>query len=206
MHYHCIWVILISVSFSNGVTIIDSDPPKPWQRALMARYVIHVSDWIALSTISTLNSVKTYPFVNLKSMSDGPLSQSTGIPYIYMTSLDISGKDLIFDNRCTVCASLAESDYCRKEDIDPQDPRCARVFLSGRFVKVNNSSDEYAFAENALFSRHPKMKQWPKRHQFYIGKLEIELVMILDDFGGVKLINLEDYFNANMTLLNDLDL
>lgn len=32
--------------------------------------------------------------------------------------------------------SLAETDYCKNENLDPMDPRCARVMLTGKRVKV----------------------------------------------------------------------
>ncbi|KAF5306489.1 hypothetical protein FQR65_LT07317 [Abscondita terminalis] len=198
MGFRCIWLMLIICGCMNGLTIIDSEPPSPSQKALMARYIIHNSDWISLSTVSTIKSIKSYPFANVKSMSDGPVSQSTGIPYILMTSLDLTGKDLDADNRCSLVATLAESDYCKNNDFDPQDPRCGRVILSGNFVKVNNLTDEYKFAQNALYSRHPAMKDWGEEHHFYIGKLNINLVLILDEFGPTQEIPLADYFNANL--------
>jgi len=32
--------------------------------------------------------------------------------------------------------SLAQSDYCKKKSFDPEDPRCAQLTLTGKFVKV----------------------------------------------------------------------
>jgi len=198
------FLIFITITSSSySFTLIESGPPQPWQTALMGRYVIHNSDWVSISTISTLSSIKTYPFVNLKSMSDGPVSKGTGIPYLYMTELDLSGKDIEQDSRCTVLASLAQSEYCKSEKFDPQDPRCARVILTGHILKVDNTTAEFAFAQNALYSRHPAMKGWPTDHDFYIAKVDIEQVAVLDFFGGVKFVSIEDYFNANDNLYDD---
>lgn len=58
-------------------------------------------------------------------------------------------------------ATLAETNYCNAKDWDPQDPRCVRVIMTGKIVKVNNDTHEYVFAKNALFGRHPEMKMWP---------------------------------------------
>lgn len=33
-------------------------------------------------------------------------------------------------------ASLAQSDYCAQNEFDPQDPRCAKLIISGKLVKV----------------------------------------------------------------------
>lgn len=53
------------------------------------------ADWASVATISTLKTTVGYPFVTLKSMSDGPSDNGTGIPYLYMTDLDLSGKDIL---------------------------------------------------------------------------------------------------------------
>lgn len=33
--------------------------------------------------------------------------------------------------------TLAQSEYCKSENLDPQDPRCARVLMSGKIEKVS---------------------------------------------------------------------
>ena len=40
---------------------------------------------------------------------------------------------------------------CRKNIVDPEDPRCARLTLTGRMVAV--SPEEIEFAKQAMFSR-----------------------------------------------------
>lgn len=171
----------------------------------MARYIMHQSDWVSIATISTQSSIKGYPFVGLKSLSDGPETNSTGIPYLYMTEMDISGKDLETDPRVTVMATLAQSDYCRTENFDPQDPRCAKVIISGKFIKINKNSPEYKFGQESLFDRHPAMKTWPTDHEFYVSKVDPIQIDVLDYFGGIKHVSREDYFNANITNIINAD-
>lgn len=55
-------------------------------------------DWVAISTISTQKETAGYPFVNLQSMSDGPVENGTGIPYFYMSGLDLSAIDIKVNN------------------------------------------------------------------------------------------------------------
>lgn len=50
-------------------------------------------DWVSIGTISTQKQIQGYPFVSLQSMSDGPVSNGTGIPYLYMSDLDLTAKD-----------------------------------------------------------------------------------------------------------------
>lgn len=191
-------LVLSILAQLHGKTLVNYIPPEPSKAALMGRYIIHNSDWVSIATESTVKEIQSYPFANLKSMSDGPVSNGTGVPYMYMSPWDLTGTDIEADNRCTILASLAESDYCKSQHFDPQDPRCARVILTGHLVRVNETTDEYAFAKNALFSRHPSMKYWPTTHEWYIPKMEIEMVMVLDFFGGAVVVGVDEYFAANL--------
>lgn len=51
-------------------------------------------DWAAVSTISVRKDVETFPVANLISISDGFTGNGTGIPYMYLTPLDFTAKDL----------------------------------------------------------------------------------------------------------------
>ncbi|RZC40965.1 Pyrid oxidase 2 domain containing protein [Asbolus verrucosus] len=186
---HSIWIISPSPQ--------PPQPPQPDEVAKMARYIMRNADWVSIATKSTQKAIEGYPFVSLKSVSDGPPSNSTGVPYLYMTDMDVSGKDIEADNRCTILASLAESEYCKQKNFDPQDPRCAKLIITGKIIKVDNSSSEYQFGEDALFSKHPSMKWWPKDHDFYVAKVNIEQIAVLDFFGGIKYVSVQDYFNAS---------
>ncbi|XP_066248397.1 protein CREG1 [Euwallacea similis] len=187
------------------VPTTPSGPPPFYKYALMARYIIHFNDWVSIATLSTQAAIEGYPFVSLKSLSDGPESNSTGIPYIYMTDMDVSGKDLLKDNRVTIMSTLAQSDYCKKRELDPQDPQCAKVIITGTFVKVSNTSEEYKFGQDSLFERHPAMRSWPEEHAFYVSKVEPEQIMVLDFYGGAHMVTPQEYFNPSITTMVNLD-
>lgn len=53
-----------------------------------------VQEWTSMSTISTHEPLVGYPFVNVFSVSDGPVGNSTGIPYFFLTDMEISMQDL----------------------------------------------------------------------------------------------------------------
>ena len=58
--------------------------------------------------------------------------------------------------------SLAQGDYCTKNEIDPEDPTCAHVIFTGTMKLLGSEDhDEAEFAKEALFSRHPAMEGWP---------------------------------------------
>uniref|UniRef100_A0A8C7KD59 Cellular repressor of E1A-stimulated genes 2 n=1 Tax=Oncorhynchus kisutch TaxID=8019 RepID=A0A8C7KD59_ONCKI len=90
--------------------------------------------------------------------------------------------------------SEAEGDFCRQQMYDPEDPRCARLTLTGKMVEVD--PEEVEFAKEAMFSRHPVMKKWPVGHNWFVMKLQLTQVWLQDWVGGVSLIALEDYFKA----------
>ncbi len=92
--------------------------------------------------------------------------------------------------------SLAQGQYCDSGRLDPEDPRCAHVILTGSVTRLKANSTEESFAREALFSRHPEMPGWPKDHGWFFAKLDIASVLVLDFFGGAKDVKVEDYFAA----------
>jgi len=97
---------------------------------------MHRVNWVALSTESTHQGIEKYPFNNVFSMSDGIICNSTGVPYFYLTDMELSVKDLVVNPKASVTASLAQSEYCTQKNLDPEDPRCAHVILTGEIKKV----------------------------------------------------------------------
>lgn len=48
-----------------------------------------------MATIATRSPISGYPFANVFSVSDGAdVASSTGVPYLFLTPLDMSVKDL----------------------------------------------------------------------------------------------------------------
>lgn len=52
------------------------------------------TDWASVATISVLPAIEGFPFSNVKSVVDGSLANSTGVPYFYMAPMDFTAKDL----------------------------------------------------------------------------------------------------------------
>ncbi|XP_054643175.1 protein CREG2 [Dunckerocampus dactyliophorus] len=169
-------------------------PPPHQETARTARYIVHSSDWGCLATISTQDKIKGVPFGNIFSVSDGPVDNSTGVIYFYMTPKDITVVDLKENPFASITFSEAEGPFCRQMVYDPEDPRCARLTLTGKMVEV--APEELAFAKEAMFSRHPEMAKWPAGHKWFFMKLELIQVWLQDWLGGTQLIPLEEYFKA----------
>ncbi|CAB4034005.1 CREG2 [Paramuricea clavata] len=151
-------------------------------------------DWCIISTISV--EYHGIPFGIAVSVADGPVNNSTGVPYIYIMPDSPSGEDLEKNASSTFSFSEAMSDYCSRNDYIAEDPRCARLVLVGKVTKL--TADEIPFAKEALFSRNPVMKFWPASHKFYFAKLEISHVHVLDTFGPSHEVPLKDYFAAKV--------
>ncbi|XP_026074635.1 protein CREG2-like [Carassius auratus] len=169
-------------------------PPPHEQAARAARYLARYSDWGHLATVSTQEQIKGLPFGNIFSVSDGPADNSTGVPYFYVTPMDDTVTDLRSFPFASLTFSEAEGDFCRKHVYDPEDPRCARLTLTGKMVEVG--PEELDFAKEAMFSRHPVMKKWPPEHDWFFMKLVLQQVWLQHWVGGVSVVPLEEYFKA----------
>uniref|UniRef100_A0A182LZ99 CREG-like beta-barrel domain-containing protein n=1 Tax=Anopheles culicifacies TaxID=139723 RepID=A0A182LZ99_9DIPT len=178
----------------------DDVPPPHTQYAKMARYLVHKAEWVSMGSLSTVDAIKGFPMVNIISVADSARGEkSTGVLYFYLTMLDYTAQDLHKDNRLTVMLTLDQDKYCTNNGIDPMEPTCARIMISGRADKIINGTDEYAFGSRAMFSRHPAAEKWIKTdgHNFFLCKLNITQIAVLDFYGGPHYVTVEDYMAAD---------
>nr|XP_056714675.1 protein CREG1 [Euleptes europaea] len=189
------WPLLgLLLAAAASSTAASAAPPPGDQAARMARFVAHACDWAALATISTHPPVRGQPFANVFSISDGEARNGTGVPYLYLTAMEISVRDLQVNGNASLTLSLAQTSYCKEKGYDPQNPLCAHVIFHGVVEKVTGS--EADFGKMALFSRHPEMKAWPPGHDWFVAKLNIANIWVLSHFGGIETVTPEDYFKA----------
>ena len=172
------------------------DPPFFIEKAKRARYLLHYVEWATIATISTHYNMGLSPFSNVVAITDGTANNSTGIPYMYLSKFDESAQDAKRNNNVSLTVSEIETAYCKNHGYIAQTPLCARLTFFGKFEEVT-SSDEREFALNALFTRFPQMKDWPKDHGFFPAKLSIRLIWLLDFYGGASIVSVDDYMNAN---------
>lgn len=182
-------------------------PPIPTHKIATARWLTKYLDWGVLSTTSTRSqgtSVGT-AFGNPYSFAD-----VRGTIYLYASDLDASMIDLFQGNGTVVPsprASLALSEASFPGTPlsrcvvggslgDPESPLCARLVLSGVMSKVAYDSDEETEAKAALEARHPSFAQFPPGHSFYVAKLDLDGIWLIDIFGGAAIIEPADYFKA----------
>uniref|UniRef100_A0A8D0L870 Cellular repressor of E1A stimulateds 2 n=1 Tax=Sphenodon punctatus TaxID=8508 RepID=A0A8D0L870_SPHPU len=177
----------------EGVKGTDSIAPQE-QAIRTARFLTHYNSWGFLAAESTQEKIQGVPFGNCLLVSDGPTDNSTGIPFFYMTPKDNIVADLIKNPVASLTLPEAEGDFCRKNIIDPDDPQCARLTLTGQMVTV--SPEETEFAKQAMFSRHPVMRKWPRNYEWFFMKMNIEHIWLQNWYGGVSTIALDEYFKA----------
>lgn len=172
--------------------------PFFWKKAPNARWLVHEADWATLATTSV--HLNGQAFGNIRSFVDGPLENSTGVPYFLVSTLDTSAQDLLKNDTCTLTLSQAEIN-CFEHGVtgayDAEDPRCTRLSMTGRMANVTDA-EEKSWAEQALVSRHPIMKDWLKLQGFHVVKLNIENIWLIDMFGGADIIDVHEYFQSGI--------
>lgn len=174
---------------------VQNLPPAD-QPALVARYIVNQAEHAAVATISTRKDIDTYPVANIIAYSDGLIGNGTGIPYMYITPHGEIAQNLDKDNRATLLISISETTYCQNKQLDPMDPRCPSVMLTGKFAAVNNTA-EYETEAQLFSERHPTLKNlFSSDHdKYYLVKFDIKEIALLDDLNGTKYISVEDYFH-----------
>ncbi|XP_020090097.1 protein CREG1 isoform X2 [Ananas comosus] len=187
---------------SGGGRPLRQSKPDPSDAAATARWLASQNSWGVLSTISS--DLGGTPFGNVVSYSDGLPGKGRGIPYFYLTTLDPTARDALKDERSSFTLSEFPLGTCGK--IDPENPTCAKLTLTGKLKLVDVQSAEAEIAQSALFSKHPEMKDWPEDHNFQIFKLDIENIFLIDWFGGPKPVTPAQYLDAGMTLLSRISI
>lgn len=189
----------------------QSKPPDTSDHVAYARWMAHTLTWGFLSTTSTRTEGTTpgTAFGNPYSFAD-----VGGTPYIYASDLDGSMVDLFGASSLSTRGSLALSaaslnggdafSSCKIGGVDPlgdpENPPCSRLVLSGNFSKPAVGSPEEKAAKAALFAKHPSFKNYPPGHSFYVAKMQVEGVWLIDMYGGAATPSASDYLAYNSTV------
>ena len=76
--------------------------------------------------------------------------------------------------------SLSLSEYqngvCEDKKLDAEDPRCARLTLSGAFVEVHKNDADYKSALEEMIKKHPEVAEWMAMgsHDWHLEKMNIQ--------------------------------
>mmetsp|Transcript_19214 Transcript_19214/g.41755 ORF Transcript_19214/g.41755 Transcript_19214/m.41755 type:complete len:238 (-) Transcript_19214:1246-1959(-) len=202
---------LQAIAVSGGECACElQERPDVSDKALTARWMVHSLDWGVVSSISTRlggddEGGQIVPFGNVYSFVDGTCDKATGVPYLYGTYMDQSFADAKSNDMISLTLSESSlSSVCPNNAIDscmlgskygdPESPVCARLTLTGNFVALEDGSEEFVLAKQALFERHPSMRSWPDGHGWVVAKIDIQDIWLIDYFGGATVLDPKDYF------------
>ena len=107
--------------------------------------------------------------------------------------MDQSIIDLSFHNYLSLSISEFQNGICSALNLDPEDPRCSRLTISGSLVKVPSTNEDYDQIMSKMIERHPQVVNW-KDLNFYLVELEIKRIWLIDYFGGGYNMPLKDYY------------
>ncbi|PSC73110.1 CREG1 [Micractinium conductrix] len=172
-----------------------SEFPRPpyTEYARVARWLVHQTTWGEVSTTS--RHLGGMAFGHVVSHADGPCDQPTGRLLFYLTSMDATAQDLQANSSASLALSEGQlAGACT--GVDPEDPTCAKLSISGRLEPVPEEGQQEAQA--LLFPRHPHMRDWPSGHAFRVYELHISTLRLLDWYGGPHDLSPEQYFAADL--------
>ena len=86
-------------------------------------------DW---GVVSTINVNGGYPMGLPLSVSDGPVENSTGVPYLYIAMYDTIKKNMATNPKASVTFAEAQTEYCSRNNYEPEYTLCARLMLKGK--------------------------------------------------------------------------
>ena len=150
------------------------------------------------------------PFGNIYSFVDGTCNNSSGIPYIYGTYLDQTFVDSQYNTAVSLSLSeaslpsvcggkaLPSCSISQSSHGDPENPVCARLVVSGFIVVLSKEDEEYRFAKQAIFHRHPSMEEWPDDHDWVVAKIDVQDIWLIDFFGGAAVLDVDAYKAVNL--------
>ncbi|XP_061399212.1 protein CREG1 [Musca vetustissima] len=196
----------IIAEYKKGLSVKGiRSKPNELNHAEIARKLVHQTNWASVATISQDPAIKGFPMVNIISINDNDVHQkSTGRIQFLLTDLDFTGIDRQVNNRSTFLFTDEQRLHCSQPSgyhvpsIDPMEPTCARVMISGQIKKLDKNSRDYDPALVSFVERHPAAKNWIKAHEFYLCELEIENIYVLDFYGGPHNVKPDDYYNIKL--------
>ena len=180
-HWHPhLFISTLSMLQSLAVLCLAQFHPQSKEAAAeTARWTVHRAGWGFLTSLDEHGQ----PVAEVASFSDGAEAASSGRVFFYLmgnrplpAALTIS--EASFDGTCGFAGSK----------VDPEDPRCAKITLSGQVKE--SSGDDIAIGKRALFARHPQMAHWPAGHGFAVCELRLEDIWMIDFYGGAQNIKL----------------
>jgi len=165
-----------------------------------ARWLVGQSLWTTISTVSTKDEGNA--FGNIRSVVDGAcFLSSTGLPFFYIPSPDPTAVDIASNDFVALSFTEASLPQLVGEDgkicggMDPEDPTCAKISLTG-YARPVDDDDQIEVAKNAFAAQHPRAS-WLSGGGAHTGgsyyTLELEGIEFFRNYGGMADLSVDDY-------------
>lgn len=154
-----------------------------------ARWLVNSSEWATLSWLEGGD--------NLRSLVMSIASSDEGRIFMYLME-DVTFKGSLTFSEAQIDPSQFFGSRCGPDGaLDPQDPRCAKLTISGIVSPVEEDTKQLAL--DTLFAAHPQMAHWPSDHNFIPCEMSIheeDGLWMIANFGGGGSMNADEYFEA----------
>jgi len=183
--------MLLACIILSGALVASAQMPHrtPEDVAENARWVVHSASW---GYVTELDGATGMPVAGAASFSDGEAENSTGRLFFYVMGSTSKQNDDAGRLASLTISEAGLNTTCG--DRDPEDPRCAKITLSGTMKK--SSGIDIALGKTVLFARHPQMQTWPKGHNFEVNELVLSNIWMIDFYGGGGDVKVSDFLAA----------
>lgn len=186
-----------SISVLQSLVIATSDTTKD---AEQARWLVQQSVWGSVTfpvNSSPFASKDKEPDNNQDGLTALVLPYGNSGPRVFfylMGSQNIKGAAMTL-SEASLNTSLFAFAGCGSPSTDSQDPRCTKLTLAG-YLHPCESAEDCKTGKEALFAKHPGMKDWPEDHHFVVHELDITDVWMIANFGGGGFMDVGAYDSA----------
>ena len=185
------WVVLLDQSNWAYFGLLDEETNQPYGSVLSfgdhhnGRIFLYLMDSNNVAGVSmTLSEAAIFPSNYLGGVCGG----DEGEKATYSDFVD-SGSHYHHLRDPTVATSTPSTKS------DPEDPRCAKVTLSGTIAPCANDLI-CQLGKDALFAKHPQMEHWPEDHGFEVHEFDVETIWMIAGFGGGTIIPVDEFRTA----------
>ena len=98
------------------------------------------------------------------------------ILYFFVSTLDQTMVDISKHNFVSMSLTEYQNGVCEDKKLDAEDPRCARLTLSGTFNNVEKNDEDYKLALEEMIKKHPEVAEWIAMgtHDWHLMKMGIK--------------------------------
>lgn len=203
---HVPLLLCVAVGCTNVVASATSTTSSSSKNAEEARWLVSEARWGVVTTIQQPGSDDVRPLAGVVPMAD-----DGGHIYLYLMQQQEKHDEeqqhpLAAQESRSVAITFSEaslppySNFAEgacgdKGQVDSEDPRCAKLTLTGTVAPCD--SEDVTKGKEALFERHPQMKDWPVDHQFVVYEIVIDQEgWMISNFGGGGTFSADAYYQA----------